>query len=292
MPHSRSILRALIAASAAAAAVAAVPAPAAAQPYAKPGKVKSDKGQAEKKAQAKRYVEQGLAAQDAKKYDEALALYGKAYELVPHPILLFNMAQAHRLVGRPELARDLYRQYLDAEPTGAKAKTAREFLIALEAQIAAAPKPPPEPTKPATAAEPAGAPATPAVDLTATTDPAKARSDERHAASRARTLRLAGLISGGAGVASLGVGVVFHLRARSISDELSEPGITFDPDRESAGKTAERLMYVGYSAGAALLVGGAALYYFGRKATPTERVALLPSLSADSVGLVVTGGLP
>lgn len=308
MFHSRSVPRALVVASLA----LAVPLtqvvgehPAAAQ-SGKPGKPpRPPKG--DKKKQAKAYVDQGLAAQEAGDYDAALSFYGKAYELVPHPILLFNMAQANRLAGRAEPARELYKQYLEAEPNGAKAKTARELMTALDAQLAAAQKSGASGTG-GDAGKPAGDGATgegerPAGDG-APADPLKLGSASAAAASRpaepapiddgarARKLRLAGLISGGVGVAGLGVGVVFHLRARSISEELSKPGITFDPDKEASGKSAERLMYVGYIAGGALIAGGAALYFLGRRGASSERVALVPAISQGSVGLVVTGGLP
>lgn len=54
---------------------------------------------ADKTKVAKQYVDAGLAAQSTGDYDTALTMYAKAYELVPHPVLLFNMAQAHRLAG-------------------------------------------------------------------------------------------------------------------------------------------------------------------------------------------------
>lgn len=292
MPYSRPVLRALMSISV----VAVVPSvqlaalPSAAAQAAKPQASKPAKPKADKKKQANKLVEDGLAAQQKGDYDAALAFYAKAYELVPHPVLLFNMAQANRLASRPEPARDLYRQYLDAEPNGAKAKTAREFLIAMEAQIAAqaASKPAPDPVAPAPTST-TTTPTEPGPDLKL--DAAAVASSNERAAARARKLRLAGYITGGAGVASLGVGVAFHLRARSISKDLSEPGITFDPDKERAGENAELIMKVGYVAGGALVIGGAALYYLGRR-VDRERVAILPSLSPDSVGLVITGGLP
>src|ERR1041384_2466762 len=74
---------------------------------------------AEKTQAAKQYVDAGLAAQNAGDYDAALGFYQKAYALVPHPVLLFDMAQAQRLAGRIEQALALYARYLDADPNGA-----------------------------------------------------------------------------------------------------------------------------------------------------------------------------
>src|SRR5689334_6764796 len=68
--------------------------------------------QPDKKKVAKSYVDAGLAAQDAGDYDTALTFYDKAYALVPHPALLFNKAQVHRLAGRQAQAIELYEQYL------------------------------------------------------------------------------------------------------------------------------------------------------------------------------------
>jgi tetratricopeptide (TPR) repeat protein len=85
---------------------------------------------------ARSYVDAGLAAQKSGDYDTAIMLYKKAYELVPHPVLLFNMAQAHRLAGHAEQALALYRKYLKEDPHGAEARTARELVAELEAKQA------------------------------------------------------------------------------------------------------------------------------------------------------------
>src|SRR5215213_8836484 len=71
-----------------------------------------------KRKAAKAYVDAGLAAQEQRDFDGAVQLYQKAYDLVPHPALLFNMGQAHRLAGRRDDALDMYRRYLAEVPTG------------------------------------------------------------------------------------------------------------------------------------------------------------------------------
>jgi tetratricopeptide (TPR) repeat protein len=86
--------------------------------------------------EAKSYVDAGLMAQKSGDYETALLLYKKAYELVPHPVLLFNMAQAHRLAGRVEQALTLYHKYLDTAPNGPEARTARQLIAELEARKA------------------------------------------------------------------------------------------------------------------------------------------------------------
>jgi hypothetical protein len=81
---------------------------------------------------AKQFVDAGLAAQDAGDYDRAIELYTKAYQVKAHPVLLFNMAQAHRLAGRVERAIELYTRYLQEDAGGPQAGVARGWLADLE----------------------------------------------------------------------------------------------------------------------------------------------------------------
>jgi iron complex outermembrane receptor protein len=81
---------------------------------------------------AKQYVDAGLAAQKSGDYDTALIFYSKAYALVPHPVLLFDMAQAHRLAGHIEQALALYAKYLAAVPNGSEAQMARDLDLGVK----------------------------------------------------------------------------------------------------------------------------------------------------------------
>ena len=83
-------------------------------------------------ARASQYVDDGIAAQRRGEYDAAIDLYQQAYQLVPHPVLIFDMAQAHRLAGDVEQALALYRKYLALDPDGSKAKIARQLITDLE----------------------------------------------------------------------------------------------------------------------------------------------------------------
>jgi hypothetical protein len=77
---------------------------------------------------ARQYVDAGLAAQNSGDYDTAITFYTKAYELIPHPVLLFNLAQAHRLAEREDKAIALYKRYVSEDPNGVQTQTAREIL--------------------------------------------------------------------------------------------------------------------------------------------------------------------
>jgi tetratricopeptide (TPR) repeat protein len=262
----------------------------------------------DKKKLAKQYVDSGLAAQAAGDYDTALTFYSKAYEQVPHPLLLFNMAQVHRLAGRATEARDLYLKYLEAEPQGVQARTARDWLAVLEGQISAETRKAnearrAEEARKAEAARKADA-AREAEDARKAEEAAAAeaaeqarrREEQRRRSERAssgRGLRLGGMVAGGLGLVGIGAGVAFNLRASSLSDDLSRPGATYDPDKDSDGESAEKLMYISFAAGSALLVSGAALYFLGHRARANaEHIAVVPAVSPDGFGLVVRGGLP
>src|SRR5687768_15339510 len=89
------------------------------------------------KARAKQLVDDGLAAVDAGRYDDGIALYDEAYELVPHPEVLFLLARAHRLKGDRATALRYYEQYLAIDANGRSAKEARRWIETLEKEVAA-----------------------------------------------------------------------------------------------------------------------------------------------------------
>src|SRR5262249_32250438 len=78
---------------------AAVPARGSAQPAPAPAPANNQNW-----ATAAKYTEAGLAAAKNGDYDTAIDFYEKAFELVPHPTLIFNIAEAHRLAGRTDEA--------------------------------------------------------------------------------------------------------------------------------------------------------------------------------------------
>ena len=84
------------------------------------------------RAAARKLVKEGIAAQDAGDQGRAITLYLKAFSLEPHPMLLFNIGQAHRLAGCFERAIQFYDRYLALDPQGAQAATARTALAELQ----------------------------------------------------------------------------------------------------------------------------------------------------------------
>ncbi len=224
----------------------------------------------DKKAAAKQYVDAGIAAEKTGDYDTAITMYQKAYDLIPHPVLLFNIGNALRAAGRFVEAQDFFQKYLDADPKGDKVKAARKALEEIEPDVVA------EKAK-------VEADARAKVDAEAKAEAeaeAKRKEHEKEKKKRAPKgggekasrpdggggwggMRIAGVVSAGLGVVAVGGGVVFGLRAKSISDEFSQPEAEWDADRYAQGEAAERNMYIGYGVGAALLVTGGVLFVLG-----------------------------
>jgi tetratricopeptide (TPR) repeat protein len=270
----------------------------------------------EVKAKANDYVNEGLAAQSTGDYDVAIGFYSRAYQLVPHPALLFNIAQAHRLAGRIEQALALYERYLEDDPGGAKAKTARELIAEIkarkaeearraeEARKAAEARKAEETRKAAEARNAAdardaagrGQPTDAHADALATTDTAPGTADRppaNQAAGSGRGLRAAGVITGSAGVMALAVGTGFGLRARSLSNELSRFHGSYSKAKEDAGRRDDAIALAGWIGGAALVGVGATLYWLGySQRKHGEGLTLVPSVSEQSVALLVSGPLP
>jgi len=264
---------------------------------------------ADKTKTAKQYVDAGLAAQDAGDYDTAISLYEKAYALVPHPVLVFNMAQAQRLAKHDDKALELYEKYLAADPNGTQAKKAREIVADMKAKRAEAEK--------AAADAKAAESARIAAEAARIADEKRAAEAKRAQAERAkqvaqtapvagpgappspadtvehpgRALRIAGIGVGAVGVVGVGVGIVFGLKARSLADDF-QPGMRFDPDKDDEGERANRTAIIGIAGGVVLVAVGATLYWRGHVAKHRAEVSLVPMISDQVAGLAFTGVLP
>jgi len=300
---------------------------------------------------AKQYVDAGLAAQSSGDYDTAIEFYSKAYQLVRHPLLIFNMAQAHRLAGRIDVALRLYARYLQEDPNGAQAKNVHDIVAEIEAQRAADARKADDARRAEDARKLADVrkaddarkleearkaeQARKLADVRKADDARKLEeartADEAHKADDARkpddarkladvhpadaaqpgsvqappppltdeppapgrTLRLAGLSAGAAGVVGLGLGIGFGLHARSLSSELSRPGAQYSQSKYDAGQRANTIAITGLVGGAVLVAAGAAVYWWGHvEGEHADRVTLAPLLSDHFAGLAAVGTLP
>lgn len=183
--------------------------------------------------EAVRLYQEGQAAFDAGRYGAAIAAWERSYATSRAPGLLFNLAQARRLRDAPsdcERAMTEYRQYAELAPPSPQTKLAAEYLGV-------------------------GCPRAP-------TAPAPG--------DRGRSLRVAGEITAGGGVALLAAGIYLGHRASSLGDEVTEAcasGCSWADERsaDSAGRRDATIGRALDAIGGAAIVAGAALYYLGAR---------------------------
>ncbi len=90
--------------------------------------------EAAKKA-ARPHYEKGASEYNLGHFAESISEFEKAYEQDPAPILLFNIAQAHRQSGNNERAAFFYRRYLEQEPNAANRAEVEKRIKDLESVI-------------------------------------------------------------------------------------------------------------------------------------------------------------
>jgi hypothetical protein len=109
--------------------------------------------------------------------------------------------------------------------------------------------------------------------------------------SGSRSLRIAGIVCGAAGLVSIGAGVVFYIRASSLSDSVANAR-TFNPSDNDSGKQAETLQWVSYGVGGLAVGTGILLYILGRPSQrPTSYATFQasPMLLRDGAGISAGG---
>lgn len=103
-----------------------------------------------------------------------------------------------------------------------------------------------------------------------------------------KSLRVAGLVTGGAGIAGLLVGTAFGLKATSAlaqphcdAKKVCDPGVIDD------AKSAATISTIGFVAGAVLVAGGVTLFLLGRSRDATARINAAPTIGVNGGGLLV-----
>ena len=115
-------------------AVAPAPLAAAPRPRGKPAPQKPAPlapEQREAQREADRHFKGGVALFKDAKYAEALAEFERAYEIAPHPLVLYNIASCHRQLSHYADAVAAYRRFLD----DGRGTVAAERLAAAQAEL-------------------------------------------------------------------------------------------------------------------------------------------------------------
>ena len=185
--------------------------------------------------------------------DKGIELLAQLYAETNDPTYIYNQGRCFEQNGRAADAVTRFREYLrKAQNLTAEEKTDLQKRIdELEAQ-----------SRPAVTVSPAPGTTGTAATTTAVAPRAEVTGPSAHA------YKVAGLVAGGVGVASVAFGVVMGLRARSLSNEVTNDAVdpsggTFSASKYSEGRSAERYEIIGYSVGAAALLGGGFLYLWG-----------------------------
>jgi tetratricopeptide (TPR) repeat protein len=201
-----------------------------------------------------------------------------------NPVYIYNQGRCFEQSSRYEEAIARFHEYLrkattaspgeksDAEKHIADceallARAQARAAMAQPAEPAAMPTVAPEPQPPVPILETEQAPAT---------QPGKAGSG----------LRTAGVVTAAVGGATLIAALALNLKVNGMIQDLRHD---YDKNDESSSKTYKTLSQVGYGVGAALVAGGAVLYYLGRRAGARARLAVLPSFAAGTAGAVLQG---
>lgn len=273
-------------------------------------------------ATARQYVEAGRAAlEKLNNHDAAVQWFQLAYDLVPEPVLLYNMANAHRLAGHDRQALELYERYLAAEPDGQAAGDAKRWVAPLRATVAADDARRAEEARAAEEIARVAREAEEARQREAAVLAEKARRYDEAEAEKARRRKEAGdraranlaprralvdrerqqaaerrrldryhrvgIGTGVAGVVSLGVGIYFGVRASRLATELQT---VYDPRVFADGQFAERVQVRALVAGGALVLAGSGLLYYERRARRrTASLTITPTDEADGAAVTLVG---
>lgn len=235
------------------------------------------------KQQAGALVKKAIAKSQAGDHAAAIELYREAYDIVPNALLLSNIGSEYKLDGKPVEALKYFCMYLEKDPAGPLASYATGQAKQLQSQLtnttveevdvckapAAAPPPPPPPKE-----EPLPPPPPPA------SDPGKG-------------LKIGGLVVGGVGVVSLGLGVYFGIQAKNHTDYINnntEQWRTDITDYQDEGQRAEYLQITFLAVGGVAVAAGTYMFLKGRsKSRSAESTIVQPTASPGGAGVLVRG---
>jgi len=249
--------------------------------------------------------QEGKRLYDLREWDQAIAKFKEAYKLRADAASLFNIAQSYRLKGDCLEAQNFYKTFRSKFPAEKNAAKAEKFVAELDEcakQRAAALKTEPVKTEPVktepvktepvktepvktepttTTSEPAK---TEPTTTATTTTPVKIETVEPPAEGKqGGGLRLAGIVVGAIGVAAVGTGFVFAMRAKSKANDL-ESSPVWDQDLYNSGKVASRNSKILLGVGGAAVAGGVVMYMLGRKAaSETAHVSVMPARGGASL---------
>jgi hypothetical protein len=235
---------------------------------------------------AKQLYGEGKRYYDLGDYAHAIETWKQAYVLSAAPMLLFNIAQAHRLSGDCAQALKVYASYEREAGTVSN----REELDKAKERCNREPTNTNPPTLPPRPVEPKPAePVTPPAPTTTAAlnqelgDVAPPPRRDR-IVDRGSTLRVSGLVTGGAGVVLLTASAFFALRASQLSHDVELFRGEWGPMQEQLerdGKSAHSRSLITAVLGGLAIAGGGALYVVGSSRRNTRLEVAATASSAE-----------
>ena len=207
--------------------------------------------------------QEGRRLYDLREFDAAIAKFKEAYRLRTDAASLFNIAQSYRLLGDCPNAHAYYKTFQRNYPDE-RAEVVTKFIADLEPCATVTPVPSAAPVS---------------------SEPSEPARRER-ARSSGRALRTSGISVGAAGIALVGTGVAFGVRARTTSRDLDSSAV-WDPTLDEQARRADRLAKGFLVGGGVALIGGGVLYWLGHRAS-SSTVAVVPT--SEGATLVWAGG--
>ncbi len=221
---------------------------------------------------------------DIAEYPAAIAAWKESYLLSNEPLLLFNIAQAHRLAGDCAQANRFYLNYKRAVPKPAnQAELDTAMAKCAGVQPAGDTTPVVSPIVPPAPAPDAPAPVQPPTPpAPVVTTPPPMDAPDTHPG---RTLRIAGIVVASAGGLASVVAVVSAFTARSDANDVSGQNRGTEwgdalARTERDGQSAQTRARVFGVLGVAAIVTGGVLWWRGRQAGVNLDVAITPNQTA------------
>jgi tetratricopeptide (TPR) repeat protein len=195
---------------------------------------------------------------DLRQYAAAIEDYRRAFEALPDPLFLFDIAQAYRQIHDCDNAITFYRNYLRERPDADNRAKVEEFIAELTpCTPASSLAPPPAPT-----------PAAPAPILS--------------------SLQIGGIAAAALGAGIVGAGIYFSFQAQNDASQLEAAcagGCTGSSvaniDRE--GHDANRDAIASYVVGGAVIAAGAGVFLWATFHVPGEPPIVVPVQGGGTV---------
>ncbi len=245
---------------------------------------------------ASELVKQAIAKSQAGDHDEAVELYEDAYKIIPQPLLLSNIGSEYQALEKPVEALKYFCKYLEAEPNGSNAGFVKAQAKTLHIELSGEPDVDEDDVcKPIVKAPPEDTPG-PGGGNTSSPEPTP-DSPEPTTHSKASPVRWVGVGVGVLGAGAFGLGVVYGMKARTISSDISnhDPNVPWPGNirqLEADGTRYEKKQIAFMIGGGVAIAAGVTLFFIGGPKARTDggaQVSLTPVATTDTLGVAASG---